>query len=424
MALLLPYQLLTIDSASYSPACLLSIDTHQPESTWVHVMSLQQDHSPRPDSRCSCLMISGHDFRSERQANVHFIAQQLAQRGPMRFFSIGFSFLSVLKNDPRQSLWKRANTVEAYKGVDTYLWRTLVHPFNLKPAALDPVATAWFKSYARRAPALLRRWIAEADIIILESGMAVILFDLIKELNPTANVIYLCSDALDTIGCAPHLRRELARVALLLDGIRIPSKYLKSEFPDSRGLFYVPHGIDPTIADNNEPSPYPPGTHLVSVGSMLFDPTFFEMAAAAFPEITFHIIGGGAKAANLSAPNIVSYGEMPFRKTIPYIKHATAGVASYEGGKVAPYLIDTSMKLMQFGFLGVPAVCPDTVAGERIGRFGYKPGDRSSIVGAINDAIAFGHFQGCAALPWSDVTDRIIQPERYPDTHINAKAKA
>ena len=143
---------------------------------------------------------------------------------------------------------------------------------------------------------------------------------------------------------------------------------------------------------------------------MLFDPSFFEAAAASFPEVMFHVIGGGRDAANLSAPNIRVYDEMRFVETVPYIRHADFGIAPYNAEKVAPYLTDTSMKLMQYGFLGVPAVCPDIVAGGKAGRFGYRPGDLDDIGRAIRGALAFGHFAGEPALSWREVTDRILYP--------------
>jgi 2-beta-glucuronyltransferase len=99
--------------------------------------------------------------------------------------------------------------------------------------------------------------------------------------------------------------------------------------------------------------------------------------------ITFHVIGGGHHAPGLAAPNIVLYGEMSFLKTILYLRHANFCIVPYDGAKAASFLADTSMKLAQCGFLGVPAVCPKIVAGAHPGRFGYDPGNRQSIVLAI-----------------------------------------
>ena len=368
------------------------------------------------------LLISGHDFRTPRQANVHFIAEDLARRGTTRFFSIGFSFLSKLKHDPRVSLWDRANTIEPYKGVDAYLWRSFLHPFNLRKKLLAPFTAVWFRAYRAFAPHTLHEWIRESNTIIIESGMGIVFFDLIRKSNPRAQIIYLASDALETIGCDQFLRTELARCAGSFDGIRIPSRALVTEFPPRTRLHLIPHGIDSGLADIQTTSPYSGGTNLVSVGNMLFDRSFFEIASRALPDVTFHVIGGGAKAVGLSAPNLVVYDEMPFRDTIAYIRHADAGIAPYEPSNVAPYLRDTSMKLMQYGFFGIPAVCPHAVVGNQTGRFGYEAGDEASIRSAIRTALAFGLFPGRACLTWAQVTDRILDPANFPDTLIKPDA--
>jgi 2-beta-glucuronyltransferase len=202
--------------------------------------------------------------------------------------------------------------------------------------------------------------------------MGIVFFDLIRKINPRAQIIYLASDALETIGCDQFLRKELARLAGSFDGIRILSTALVTEFPPHTTLHLVPHGIDQGLADIQTVSPYVGGINLVSVGNMLFDRRFFEIASRFLPEVTFHVIGGGVKAVGLTAPNLVVYEEMAFRDTIAYIKHADAGVAPYEIRAIAPYLKDTSMKLMQYGFFGIPAVCPHAVVGNHTARFGYE----------------------------------------------------
>jgi 2-beta-glucuronyltransferase len=364
------------------------------------------------------LMISGHDYRTKRQVNIHFIVHQLAGRGTTRFFSAGFSWLSRIKTDPRASLWDSANRVESINGVETYLWRSLIHPVNLRWDVLSQPSAIWFKTYARNAPDTLRKWIRDSNTILIESGIGVVFFELIKEINPKATTIYICSDALDTIGCSPFLGQELRRVSPSFDHVCAPSKLLISEFTRKENVIYVPHGISLDIYRDGELSPYPSGTHLVSVGSMLFDRSFFEIAAPEFPEITFHVIGGGKNAKALTGPNIIIYSEMPFQKTIGYIRYAKAGIAPYLGSKVAPYLVDTSMKLMQFGFFGIPAICPHIAVGTHKERFGYEPGNRNSIVSAIKSAVAYGHFAGKPFLSWQEVTDRILAPSMFSDTPL------
>jgi 2-beta-glucuronyltransferase len=365
------------------------------------------------------LVISRHDFRSPRKANMHFIAEELALRGPTRFFSFGFSLLSCLKHDPRLSLWRRSNRVEALGGVECYLWRTPLHPVNLRRKGLKPIERFLFRTYRAMAPKTFRQWIAESNTIILESGFPVIFIRLCRALNPNARLLYNASDSLVAIDCANFICDEFRALAPTMDGIRVPSPRLKDEMGPGSRVFHVPHGIDKSIADDADPSPYGGGINAVAIGSMLFDPVFFEIAASAFPEITFHVIGGGHHAAGLAAPNIVLYGEMPYLKTIPYLRHANFGIAPYNGVKAASFLADTSMKLTQCGFLGVPAVCPRIVAGAHPGRFGYDPGDHQSIVLAIKNALALGHFPVVPALSWAEVTDRLLAPQNFADTRVD-----
>jgi 2-beta-glucuronyltransferase len=365
------------------------------------------------------LFISGHDYRSKRQANVHFITRELAKLGTTRFFSIGFSPLSLMKKDPRSSLWSRANHIESFNGVDCYLWRSVLHPVSLGKLRLSALERPTFTTYTKLVPPTLKRWIADSRTIILESGMSIAVFALIKQMNPRAKVIYLCSDALDTIGCSGYLQDELNRIARFFDGIRVPSLSLVTEFPDGCNIHYVPHGLDPTFVGLSQTSPYLEGTNLVSVGSMLFDSKFFMIAAEALPHLTFYVIGGGRDAAQLRLPNIRVLDEMAFKDTIAYITHADAGIAPYQGSKVSPYLADTSMKLMQFGAFGIPAICPHAAVGSRVGRFGYEPDNQSSIIAAISAALACGKFTGILPLSWQDVTQRILEPYKYQDTKIN-----
>ena len=374
----------------------------------------------RPDKHFtgSALVISRHDYRSRRKTNMHFITQELAKRGKTRFFSFGFSFLSYLKDDPRLSLWKVSNKAATFEGVECYLWRTLLHPINLRRRSLRVIEAWFFKYYMLFSPKIFRQWIKDSNVILFESGFPVIFVRMCKRINPNASLLYIASDGLKTIDCADYIIKEFTEVAPLMDGIRLPSHKLSTEMPSGSKIYFVPHGLDKHIADHTGVSPYQSGIHAVSVGSMLFDAGFFTIAAQACPHITFHIIGGGAYAAGLSAPNIKLYGEMPFFETIPYIKHATFGIAPYNGRKVAPFLVDTSLKLAQYGFLGVPAVCPQIVVGRYKGRFGYQPDDRQSISEAIHAALAFGHFTGNAVLSWSDVTDRLLAPQLFDDTRV------
>ena len=116
-------------------------------------------------------------------------------------------------------------------------------------------------------------------------------------------------------------------------------------------------------------------------------------------------------------PTSSSTDEMPFARTLPYLQHADAGIAPYGAG-VVPYLADSSLKLAQYGGLGLPGICPDIAAKGHAHRFGYTPGDKPSIVAAIKAALAHGRFAGTEPLGWADVARRVLAPQNFPDTRL------
>lgn len=363
------------------------------------------------------LILSRHDYRSPRKASVHFIARELAKDATTRFASIAFSLLSRIKGDPRLPLWSAANRIETVDGVACFLWRTLAHPCKV-PAFAAPLMDRYFAHYGANVPPELRRWIAEADTVFVESGGPELLLPTIRRLAPHARIVYLCADTLDVVGSPDYLRRMLFRHAPEIDRIIIKSRHMAGFFPVGSKLAVVPQGIDKAALAVPSPSPYAPGTtNLVSVGNMLFDASVFTLAAPEFPDLTFHVIGGGSGAAGLKAPNIVVHPEMPFARTLPYLQHADAGIAPYGAG-VVPYLADSSLKLAQYAALGLPAICPEIAAAGRDGRFGYTPGDKATIADAIRRALAHGRFTPAEPLGWDDIARRVLMPDAYPDTRL------
>lgn len=372
--------------------------------------------SAPPAPQQKYLLLSAHDYRSPRKAGIHFVASELAKMGPTRFFSLRYSFLSRYKHDPRLSLDDQANKIVNYQGVDCYLWKTLIHPIRIRP-----FESLMYHLYSFGFNAVLRRWIKESDVIILESGVAPIFFDLIKKLNARAKILYRASDALDTIDAADYIRNTFARIAKEIDTIVMPSKALADSMPSTHNLAFVPQGIDYSVNEKANPSPYGEGIHAVSVGSMLFDPQFFILAGKRFPHIHFHIIGSCQPRHPEYGENISVYGEMPFDKTLPYIKHATLGIAPYASVNLPAYLRDTSLKLTQYEFFGLPAICPHFIAADYPTRFGYDIGDENSIAQAISRALNPAQpLTKRTVLDWAQVTERMLAPKKFSDTEVFA----
>ena len=367
------------------------------------------------------LLLTAHDYRTPRRANMHFIADELAKRGPTRFFSLRYSLLSKRTGDARVFLDGRANRVETVDGVECFLWKPLIHPFNTRRRALRPLENAMFRWAASHPPTTLVRWIEEADIIFFESGSAIQHVAMAARVNPAARRIYIASDDLAVIDVASFIHEEFRRVAPTMDALCLTSPRLADDMPTTTNRFVVPHGLDLGIADRADPSPYDTPVNAVSVGSMLFDRTFFEIAGSAFPDIVFHVIGPGAIDRQGFPSNVRIHDEMPHEETLRYIKHARFGIAPYGADSIPAYLADTSMKLMQYRFFGLPAVCPSVVAGDAVDRFGYEPRQPDSITRAITRALSSTpEVASRKFISWSEVTDRLIDPSAFADTFLES----
>ncbi|MDO9385084.1 MAG: hypothetical protein Q7T65_00120 [Thiobacillus sp.] len=364
------------------------------------------------------LVISAHDYRSRRKAGIHFVTAELEKLGKTRFFSCQYSLLSHLKADPRASLAALANKTTVHENVECYLWMTWIHPFNVRKSYLRPIEDFLFGRYVQKPSHVLVDWITEADVIFFESGIAPVFFDLVAQLNPQARTIYIASDDLSTINAAAYVKATFDRVAPQMSALCLKSRYMSDGMPESSNQYVIPHGFDFSVAKHADPSPYPRGVHAVSIGSMLFDPEFFVMASKRFPEVVFHIIGSGTKAHPGYGENVRVYDEMPHHLTLPYIKHASIGIAPYRAAKLPRYLADTSLKLMQYDFFKLPAVCPNSIVGDYASRFGYEPGNSESIATAMNAAMAAPRISSRTPLHWSQVVERMLNPLQFEDTRL------
>lgn len=364
------------------------------------------------------LVISAHDYRSRRKAGIHFVTAELAKLGTTRFFSCQFSLLSQMKSDPRTSLLPLANKKSIHNGVECFLWKTLIHPFNIRKSYLRPIENFLFRRYINNPSPVLVEWVNDADVVFFESGIAPIFFDLVKQLNPRARTIYVASDDLATINVASYVKSTFDRVAPEMGALCLKSRFMIDGMPKTDNRYIIPHGFDFSVAEHSDPSPYGPGLHAVSVGSMLFDPEFFVAASKRFPEVTFHIIGSGTGAHPGYGSNVKVYDEMPHQQTLPYIKHATIGIAPYRSANVPRYLSDTSLKLMQYDFFKLPAVCPIGIVGDYSSRFGYTPGDAESIAAAVGQALKAPRISARHPLKWSEVVTRMLDPKQFPEIQM------
>lgn len=366
------------------------------------------------------VLISDHDYRTARRANMHPIADALVRLGhDVTFISVRFSALTRLKGgDSRSFLWERANKPELSNNVRCYLWKTPFHPINLNNRVLNALSAPLYRLYGRMPCQFLDDALRSAAHVIVESGLGVVLLRRARALNHAVKIAYLASDDLATVGVHPCVQDELAKAARVINFACVPSRRMAPGF-DWAGerLFFVPHGFQHADFAAPCPNPYKSELNAVSVGSMLFDAGFFQAAAERFPDIRFHVIGAGLKFDALG--NVIQHAEMKFAETLPYIRHATFGIAPYRPSGQCDYISDTSMKLMQYEHCGIPAVCPSFATGDNPNRFGYAPGDPASITAAIDAALERRHdIKPRRFLSWEDVAHRLLDPREFADTVV------
>ena len=355
-----------------------------------------------------------HDFRTAKRASIHQVAAGLVKLGyDVSFLSTRFSWLSRRTGDSRLPLWSKANRVEVVDGVHCLLWRTAIHPFHSGVSLIDRANGALYRPFAALPNRQFDRLLAGADYLIFESGIAALYIARARKLNPAAKIVYYAADRLSTVGAHPFIEHQLMESRSLIDHVILRARGMKDDFRWAENrLFKVGYGIDAKDFADVGPSPYRPDQlTAISVGSMLFDERFFQLAAPNFPQVEFHVIGCGTKFD--AVENVRIHPEMPFSQTLPFVKHATIGVAPYRPIDGSDYLAESSLKLAQFAYFGLPAACPHFAAGSKPGRIGYEPFDEASIIKAVQSALDCAGQLAPQVFPtWQDVALQVIEPER------------
>jgi 2-beta-glucuronyltransferase len=391
-------------------------DSAQPAIELADATEMASTETPCLEAGKRVVLISGyHDYRTGKRASIHQIADGLVRAGlEVAFISTRFSMLSKWRGDSRLALWDRANSIEVANGVQCLLWRTFAHPFSSRVGAvqsLNGFAYDWYSELPSRA---FDELVRSADYVILESGAAAIYLRRIRRMNADAKIIYYGADRLETINAHPFIRNQLEKDQGLVDHFSIRATALKDDFPFAEGRRYKSgFGISEEDYAGVGPSPYAAGSRVaVSVGSMLFDSSVFALAAQHFPDTEFHVIGCGTSFD--ARPNVHIHSEMSFERTLPFLKHASIGIAAYAPVPGAEYLAESSLKLAQFEYFGLPAVCPSFAVGSSPFRFGYESGNEGSIRSAVESALSnVGSVQPRAFPTWQEVALQVIEPVRY-----------
>lgn len=338
------------------------------------------------------LLVTGHTLHSSRRAGFHHIAAALHQDGwQVVFLTAGLSWLSVLRRDARltRPVRRQANRlIKSPDGPASFVWFSRWHPANLRVGLLNRWSYRLFARYGELLPPAARELVADADLVIFESTPGLLLFDRCRAIQPAARTVYRVSDDLRMLRNHPAVIACEERIAAEFDLVSTPSEFLHRRFAKLPRARLMHHGIHKELFDADCSNPYPRDgrVHCVYVGASHFDFDFVARASAALPEAAFHIIGPIRPLPRRA--NVISYGELPFAETIPYLKHADLGLATRSYAPGAESLTD-SLKIIQYTYCRLPIVAPEFLRCPRSHVYYYAPGRCETMVSAVRAAL--GH---------------------------------
>ncbi|MDY0029083.1 MAG: hypothetical protein RBR86_03975 [Pseudobdellovibrionaceae bacterium] len=358
-------------------------------------------------------LIACHDAESTRKIDFHFWADVLERQGhDVCFLTVGYSLISKWKKDPRCPLPPYNQWKQVRPHLKKFSWLPLFHPI-VKPLGNIPVLNKIFDLYPALLPKAAVKEFQGADIVIIESGAGLMLVPKLKTALPDTRFIYTVSDRLKTVGAHPAVIRGEETALPLCDLIRVPADVMRKDFasfPDLSGrIAFVPPGISKDVMDIDCENPYKNAKNVVSVGAMLFDPWMIRTLAESFPDWTFHLFGHAARLGT-QHQNVIEYGERPFAEIVPFIKYADIGLAPYRNGKNAEYLCQSSLKLTQYTYAGLPIVAPDFAAAGRNNICAYQPENEQELINAFEKAQTFDRSQinSSGIMGWDEVLEQII----------------
>lgn len=337
------------------------------------------------------VLITGHYWYSQRKAGFHWLADALWHQGwEVIFMTAALSWLSVIRQDYRLKypvLAQANQLLPVDKGMWSYIWFTPWHPANLRSDLLNNLSRPLFRTYNQLPLGAVEPVICEADLFIFESTPALLLFERFKQLNPSANYIYRVSDDLRLLRNHPVVLETQEQIAPKFDLISTPSQAIYRLFAGLPKLKLHLHGIRKDLFAKQYANPYPvsDNPNVIFVGNSYFDREFLKQASQIFPDWHFHIIGPLKELPQRN--NIITYGELPFAATIPYLQHADIALHTLHLTKnTGIECFSDSLKVIQYTYYQLPIIAPVYLSSSRSHFFYYQPGDPNSIKTALTAA--------------------------------------
>lgn len=364
-----------------------------------------------PDSP-SAVLLSVHHWQSPQRAGFHHLASALHDLGwTVVFATVGLSPLSWLRGDPRCRFVTRCNALRLdweSPELGTFSWVTPWHPANLHSMRLNRASKPLVSAYAHWPLFGLRGLLQSSNLVVFESGPALLLTPRIRALARKARLVYRQSDAPDAVGFHPCVRDAERAYTSFFDLISVPDASRVPFFDADDPVSVHHHGVDAAAFDRATVNPYSGNgaTNAVYVGMEGLDYGFIKTAAGQRPSWTFHIFGPWADT--LALPNVTFHGLVPFSETVPYIKFADVALNC----SIVPegHLRTDTLKTRQYTFCRLPIIAEARVASTAPHVVSYAAGDPDSIALALCAAADYprGAVPAETVSTWTQVAEQIL----------------
>ncbi len=351
-----------------------------------------------------------------RKTGMVYWAETLSDLGwQADMVTVQLSRLTRLSNPARLAAYP-ADAINVWRQRGTrrrgFIWVPPVHPQRLPRPLFDPLVRAAARLYAASLPEAVMAAARQADLIVIESTAAVALFDSLKQAAPQARFVYCASDRLIPNGMAAVLQEILTETAPRYDLVRVPAASMVADFPATANVRHIPHGVDRAAFAVLQPSPYPAGSiNLVVAGDGAYDPLATAAIADALPEATVHLFGRMSRESLGDRKNATFHGEVAFASLVPYLQHASIGLAPYVDRPDRNYFAESSLRQLQYMLCRLPIVLPGFAApARRVWHYPYDAHDPASAGPAARAALAYDRSQSddSDVLDWRQVMARVL----------------
>lgn len=305
------------------------------------------------------------EYSSISQRGICVTATALAELGHEVTFITFPTYLWHVKS--RKALLN--NTAVPLLGDIVVLNRTRVTylPYSKRiPRVVKRVLRKWFER--SHANTLLKEKLDEYDLIVIESGKAVMAAEYIN----CDKIIYRQSDpvefGLDSF-LGEYERRliEMSSLTLIVNNQILD--YYHSEFPHlSTKMRLWENGF--VKPKTNSRSPYKNNRkNAVYFGLFPVDWEYIEALGKAIPELDIHIIGPH-KRRKVTGSNVILYGSMSHDHLIPYVEHSDLCLLTYRNDEEHLRFVDKTSKLITYMYFRKPVLATPFFGSERLEKYG------------------------------------------------------